>query len=56
MRSPYSLCVSPNVARQQLGKHVPVATNTRNNRITVGRGVFYAVRVVPNTQYVVKGK
>jgi hypothetical protein len=29
---------------------------TRNNRRTVGRRVFYAVPVVPDTEYVVKGK
>jgi hypothetical protein len=27
-----------------------------NNRRTVGRGIFYVVRVVSNTHYVVKGK
>jgi hypothetical protein len=41
-----SVCVShPIVARQQIGKHFPTAKNTRNNR-SVGRVVFYAVRVV----------
>jgi hypothetical protein len=49
MRSPCCLCVPPNVARQWLGKHVSAAKNT-NNR-TVGRGVFYTVRVVSNTQF-----
>jgi hypothetical protein len=38
----------PDVARQRLGKNVPAATNTG--------GVLYAVRVVSNTQYVVKGQ
>jgi hypothetical protein len=38
------------IARQRLSKHVPTATNT------VGRGSFYAVRVVSNVQYVVKEK
>jgi hypothetical protein len=33
-------------ATQRLSKHIPAATNTRNNRKTVGRGVFYTVRVV----------
>jgi hypothetical protein len=33
------------VARQRFGKHVPVTTNTPNNRRIVG-GIFYAVRVV----------
>jgi hypothetical protein len=36
----------PIVDRQRLGKHVPAATNTRNNRRIVGRVVFYTVRVV----------
>jgi hypothetical protein len=39
------------VAGQQLGKHVPEVTDTPKNR-TVGRGVFYAVRVVSSTQHV----
>jgi hypothetical protein len=47
---------SPNVAGQRLGKHVPATTNTHNNRRTLERGVFYAVYVVSNTQYVGKGK
>jgi hypothetical protein len=38
--------IPPIVARQRLGRHVPVATNTRNNRIIVGGVVFYMVRVV----------
>jgi hypothetical protein len=42
-----SVCVSslPIVATQQLGKHVPAATNTRNRRID-WRVVFYVVRVI----------
>jgi hypothetical protein len=40
------ICISPIVARQRLGKHVPAATNTRNNRRIVGRVVLYAIRVV----------
>jgi hypothetical protein len=44
------------VVRQRLGKHVPVAMNTHNNRRTVGRGVCYVVHVVSSAQYVVKGK
>jgi hypothetical protein len=32
--------------RQRLGKHVPAAVNTRNNRKIVGRVNFYAVRVL----------
>jgi hypothetical protein len=35
------------VVRQQLGKHVPAATNTHET--IVGRGVFYAIRVVSNS-------
>jgi hypothetical protein len=27
-----------------------------NNRRTVGQGVFYAVHVISNTEYVLKGK
>jgi hypothetical protein len=44
-----SACVSPHpiVARQLFCRHVYAATNTRNNRINVGRVVFYyEVRVV----------
>jgi hypothetical protein len=37
-------CIPPFGARQKLGKHVTVATNTRNNRRNVGRVIFYAVR------------
>jgi hypothetical protein len=40
-----SVCVSPNVAKQRLGRHVPAATNTHNRRL-VGGVVFYAVRVL----------
>jgi hypothetical protein len=40
-------CSPPFIARQQLGKHVPAATNTRNNRRIVGRVIFYSVRVLP---------
>jgi hypothetical protein len=36
----------PIVAREQLGKHAPAATNTRNNRRIVEGVVFYAVHVV----------
>jgi hypothetical protein len=39
------MCVSPIVARQRLGIHVPAAANTRNDRRTVGRVIFYAVSV-----------
>jgi hypothetical protein len=34
------------IARQQVEKHVPVVTNKRNNRWTVGRIVIYQVRVL----------
>jgi hypothetical protein len=34
------------VARQRLGRHVPAAMNTRNNRRIVGGIIFYTVRVV----------
>jgi hypothetical protein len=34
------------VARQPLGRHVPVATNTRDNRRNIGDVVFYVVRVI----------
>jgi hypothetical protein len=37
---------TPRVARQQLGRHVPAATNTRDNRRIVRGIVFYTVRVV----------
>jgi hypothetical protein len=45
-----SLCVCmrilPIIARQQLGKHIPTATNTLNNRIIVGCTVFCAVCII----------
>jgi hypothetical protein len=44
-----SVCLYVNprfVARQRLGIHVPVPTNTSNNRRTVEGLVFYTVRVV----------
>jgi hypothetical protein len=34
------------VARQRLSKNVPAVMNARNNRLIVGRVVFYAVCVV----------
>jgi hypothetical protein len=34
------------IAKQRLGRHVPVAANTRNNRRIVGVVVFCTVRVV----------
>jgi hypothetical protein len=41
------LCVYvPIIARQRLGKNVTAATNESNNRIIVGRVVFYAVCVI----------
>jgi hypothetical protein len=40
------LCIPTIIARQRLGRHIPVAMNTRNNRIIVGGIVFYTVRVV----------
>jgi hypothetical protein len=39
-------CIPPFGPRQRLGKHVPAATNTRNNRRNVGRVILYAVRVL----------
>jgi hypothetical protein len=39
-------CIHPFGARQQLGKHIPAATNTRYNRRIVGRVVFYPVRIL----------
>jgi hypothetical protein len=39
-------CNPPFFARQRLGKHFPVATNTRNNRRTVGHVRFCAIRVL----------
>jgi hypothetical protein len=43
-----SVCmyISPTVARQRLGKHVPSAMNTRKNRKIVGHVIFYAVHTV----------
>jgi hypothetical protein len=39
-------CLTPFGARQRLGKHVPAATNTRNNRGTIGGVIFCAVRAL----------
>lgn len=51
------VCVSlPNVARQWLGKHSHGNEYTCSNRRTVGHGVFYVVRIVSDTRYVVKRK
>jgi hypothetical protein len=36
-------CIPPFVARQRLGKHVPAATNTRNNRRIFGRVICCGV-------------
>jgi hypothetical protein len=47
---PVSLCVCMSipliVARQRLGKHVPEAMNTHNNRRIVGSDIFCAVLVI----------
>jgi hypothetical protein len=40
------MCILPTVARQRLGRHVPMATNTRNSRRIVGGFVFCTVLVV----------
>jgi hypothetical protein len=40
-------CVPPFGARQRLGRHVPVATNTGNNRRIAGRVIFYVVHFLP---------
>jgi hypothetical protein len=40
------MCIPPSVARQQLGKHIPVATNALNNRRIVECIVFCAVSVI----------
>jgi hypothetical protein len=42
--------------KQQLGKRILTATNTLNNRRTIGLCCFYVVHEVSNTQYVVKGE
>jgi hypothetical protein len=39
-------CVSPTVARQRLGQHVPTTTNTCNNRRTTGHVLLYMVHVI----------
>jgi hypothetical protein len=45
------------VARQRFGKKSSRSNGyTPNDRRAVGRGVFCAVRDVPNTQYIIKGK
>jgi hypothetical protein len=36
----------PFVARQRLGKQVLATTNAQNNKITFGRVILYAVRVL----------
>jgi hypothetical protein len=40
-------CLSPFTARQRLGKHVPAATNIRNNRRTVGRVCPWVYLCIP---------
>jgi hypothetical protein len=51
-----SMCLSsPNVSRQRLSKHVPAATNIYATVEELLDSVFCAVRVVSDTQYVVKG-
>jgi hypothetical protein len=44
------------VARQRLNNHFPAATNTHTETEKLLCGVFYAVRVVSNAQYVMEGK
>lgn len=44
------------VVRQRFGKDVLATKHTSNNRRIVGRGIFYAVVVVSDTQHVVQGK
>jgi hypothetical protein len=41
-----SMCIPPFDARQRLDKHVPAATDTRNNRTIVGRVIFCEVCVL----------
>jgi hypothetical protein len=45
MRLPYRLCPSPIVSRQQLGKHVPSATNTQATIEESLDAVFYVLSV-----------
>jgi hypothetical protein len=40
-------CIPPFVARRHLGKHVPVVTNTSNNRRIVGRGCLWLCLCIP---------
>jgi hypothetical protein len=40
-------CIPPFVARQWLSKHVPTATNTRNNRRTVGCVCLWVCLCIP---------
>jgi hypothetical protein len=42
----YKVTVRLSVSLQRLGKHVPAATNTCNNRRIVGPVIFYVVRVL----------
>jgi hypothetical protein len=44
------------VARQRHGEHAPAATIIQAINKTVGLRDIYAVRVVSNIQYIVKGK
>jgi hypothetical protein len=42
-----AVCISPSIiATQRLGKHVPAATNTCNNKRIIGRFILFAVCVV----------
>jgi hypothetical protein len=45
--------IPPVFDKQLLSKHVPAATNTRNNRKIVGRVIFYVVRVVMKEMYAI---
>jgi hypothetical protein len=38
-------CIHPSVARQWLGKHIPVVMNTHTNRRTVKHVIFYVIHV-----------
>jgi hypothetical protein len=40
-------CITPFGTMQRLGKRVPATRNIRNNRIIVGRVIFYTVRILP---------
>jgi hypothetical protein len=47
LRKTWIKCILPFIARQRLGKHVPAATNTHNNRRIYGRVCLWVCLCIP---------